>query len=108
MKRHGERAAELIAHEAAAFIMREAGPGSLITVTRAIPANDRGDRYSVFVSVFPEERAKSALEFLARQREAFSDHLKSHARLSPLPRVEFLIDNGERNRQRLDEISGGA
>ncbi|HVM58906.1 MAG TPA: ribosome-binding factor A [Candidatus Paceibacterota bacterium] len=107
MKRHDERMAEVIAHEAAAFIAREAGTQSLITVTRAVAANDKGDRYSVFVSVFPDDRAKTALEFLSRQREAFSEHLKVHARLHPLPRIEFLIDPGEKNRQRLDEISGG-
>lgn len=108
MKRHGERAAEIIAHEAAAFIAREAGPGSLITVMRAEALSARGDRYAVFISVFPDDRVKPALEFLARHREEFSEHLKAHARLSPLPRVTFLLDNGEKNRQRLDEISGGA
>lgn len=104
MKRQEARAGEIIAHEAAKFISREAGPGSLITVTRAIPA-PRGERVTVFVSVFPEDKARAALSFLDRQREAFSEHLKQHARLRPLPRVEFMLDDGEKNRQRLDELS---
>ena len=98
------RTSAIIAHEAAQFIEREAGKDSLITVTRAEP-NSRGDRYTVFVSVLPDDKARPALAFLSRQREAFSDHLKEHARLRPLPRIEFALDAGERNRQRLDELS---
>jgi ribosome-binding factor A len=90
------RAVEVIAREAAGFIAREAGDGSLITVVRA-QATSHGDRVMVFVSIFPEEKARTALAFLERQREAFSDHLKTHTRLRPLPRVDFMLDNREGN-----------
>ena len=104
MTLRADRTSTIIAHEAAQFIEREAGRDSLITVTRAVPSS-RGDRYTVFVSVLPDDKVRPALAFLSRQREAFSDHLKEHARLSPLPRIDFAIDSGERNRQRLDELS---
>lgn len=97
-RRQSGRATEIIAREAAQFIAREAGSGSLITVIRA-QSVARGERIMVFVSVFPEEKSRAALAFLERQREAFSDHLKSHARLRPLPRIDFLLDN----REKLDE-----
>lgn len=99
------RTTETVAHEAAIFIKDMAGPESLITVTRALAAG-RGERITVFVSVFPEEREAPALAFLARQREAFSDHLKARTRLGPLPRIDFELDRGEKNRLRLDELSG--
>lgn len=86
------RAAEIVAREAALFITREAGSESLITVIRA-ETRAHGDRILVFVSVFPVEKARAALAFLERQRKAFSDHLKSRAHLR-LPRVDFLLDNG--------------
>lgn len=101
---HEERTLQLIAHEAAKFIAGEAGTESLITVTRALP-NGHGERVSVFISVLPEEKERAALSFLDRKREAFSDHLKAHTRIRPLPRIEFLPDNGEKNRQRIDELS---
>ena len=104
MSRYTERESELIGREAASFIAREAGPGSLITVTRSVAAK-RGELVTVFVSVFPQEKMPAALAFLTRQRAAFSDYLKAHTRLSPLPRVIFLPDSGEQSRQRLDEIS---
>lgn len=91
---HKERITEVIAREAARFIGREAGPGSLITVVRAQLMN-HGERVIVFVSIFPDTQVKPALAFLERHREAFSNHLKKTARLGPLPRIDFLPDNGE-------------
>lgn len=92
-RKQTNRAAEIVAREAAQFIAREAGNESLITVIRA-ESVAHGERIMVFVSVFPVEKARAALAFLERQREAFSKYLKSHARLR-LPRVDFLLDNGE-------------
>ena len=91
---HNERTIEVIVREAAQFIAREAGKESLITVTRAIPLS-HGERIIVFVSVFPEDQMRSALAFLERHREAFSNYLKAHVRLGPLPRIDFQVDNGE-------------
>lgn len=92
-RRESDRATEIVAREAALFIAREAGNESLITVIRA-QSVAHGERMTVFVSVFPVEKARAALAFLERQREAFSNHLKSHALLR-LPRINFLLDNGE-------------
>jgi len=94
-RKQSNRAAEIVAHEAAQFIQREAGTESLITVIRA-QSVAHGDRMMVFVSVYPVEKARAALAFLERQREAFSDYLKEHARLR-LPRIDFMLDNGEQS-----------
>ncbi len=103
-RQQSARAAEIVAREAAVFIQREAGPGSLITVIRAQSAHmsrngtsaGTPDRLNVFVSVYPVEKAHAALSFLERQREAFSDYLKQHTRLR-LPRIDFILDNGEQS-----------
>lgn len=92
-RKQADRAAEIVAREAALFISREAGSESLITVIRA-QSMSHGERITVFVSVFPIEKARSALAYLERQREAFSDYLKTHARMR-LPRIDFMLDNGE-------------
>lgn len=94
-RKQADRAAEIVAREAALFISREAGSESLITVIRA-QSVAHGDRIMVFVSVYPIEKAHAALAFLERQREAFSNHLKQHARLR-LPRIDFMLDNGSDN-----------
>lgn len=102
-RKQSDRAAEIVAHEAAQFIQREAGSESLITVIRA-QSIAHGDRMLVFVSVFPIEKARAAMNFLERQREAFSNHLKTHARMR-LPRIDFMLDNGEQSGAPLAEPS---
>lgn len=91
--KRGNRAVEILTREAAHFIAREASSDSLITVIRA-QSVAHGERIMIFVSVFPIEKARTALAFLERQREAFSDHLKKHVHFR-LPRIDFLLDNGE-------------
>lgn len=91
--KQNDRATEIVAREAALFIAREAGSESLITVIRARSVA-HGERIMVFVSVFPVEKARAALAFLGRQREAFSKHLKAHARMR-LPRIDFMLESGE-------------
>ena len=91
--RREDRMIAIIEREAAQFIAREAGNESFITVIRA-QSVAHGERMNVFVSVFPVEKARAALAFLEHQREAFSNHLKSHVNFR-LPRIDFLLDNGE-------------
>jgi hypothetical protein len=92
-RKQSERATEIVAREAAQFISREASSDSLITVVRAQSVS-HGDRILIFVSIFPIEKARTAMAFLERQRENFSDHLKGHVTIR-LPRIDFMLDNGE-------------
>ncbi|MFZ1074885.1 MAG: hypothetical protein WAN50_00715 [Minisyncoccia bacterium] len=91
--RKNDRAAEIVAREAALFIAREAGTESLITVVRT-ESRAHGEHILVFVSVFPIEKARAAVAFLEHHRHEFSDYLKSRVHMR-IPRVDFLLDNGE-------------
>lgn len=98
-----EKAASLIVELAAKYIAREAGRGTLITPLRAEIGKDRKNA-TIFVSVFPTEESEHALTFLTRHKDLFRNSLKRE-RLSMLPYIRFELDYGERNRQRLDELS---
>ena len=102
---HGDRAVEIISREAAKFIAQEASSDSLITVVRARSVA-HGERVMIFVSVFPIEKARTAMAFLERQREAFSNHLKDHVHFR-LPRIDFMLDNGEETGAPIDELTRG-
>ena len=104
MSRRDKRIAELIGHEAASYIAREAGNQSMITVTRTV-LSANAERATVFVTVFPLEQTGPALSFLLRIAHDFRTHLAKNTKFHPLPKIEFLLDDGELNRQRLDEIS---
>lgn len=99
-----EREEHILTQLAAAYIAREAGRSTLITPTRTELGKNRKTA-TIFVSVFPTEQTDHALLFLKRHKDLFRDSLKKTSRLAVLPYVTFELDFGERNRQRLDELS---
>ncbi len=98
---------ELLVRLAARYIAREANRDVLITPTRAELSRARTHAI-VYVSIFPDDAVDRALDFLNRNRRNFFEFLKKESRLSPIPGVRFEFDYGEKNRQRLDELSQGA
>ena len=105
MTHRQEKLQEALREVAAEFLSREAGRQSLVTVTRAQLSED-GRRGNIFITVLPETEEKKAVAFANRNRREFSDFFRTRIRGVTPPRVEFLIDRGEKNRQRLDELSG--
>ena len=99
-----EKIIELIKNKAAVFLQNEASPSSLITVTNAALSSD-SKRATIFFTVFPIEKEKTALEFAKRKRKEFKQFMMSETRLGRIPLFDFEIDNGEKNRQRIDTIS---
>lgn len=99
-----EREEHILTELAAKYIAREAGRNTLITPTRTILSRNRKNA-TIYVSVFPNEETEHALAFLARHKDLFRQDLKKTARLAVLPYITFELDYGERNRQRLDELS---
>ena len=95
---------EALREVAAQFLAREAGRQSLITVIRA-ELSDDGKRGTIFITVLPETAEEGALDFCLRNRTEFSNFFKTRVKGAFPPRVEFVIDKGEKNRQRLDELS---
>ena len=95
---------EIIARLAGDFFAREASKQSLITVTRAEVAEDLKN-VMIYISVLPETQEKQALEFAKRSRSEFRTYVRDHSSLHPAPTIDFEIDYGEKNRQRIDELT---
>ena len=103
MTKRQEKMSELLRHLSAQFLAEEANRSPLITVTRVeIPSDFRHAR--VFVTVYPESEEKRALVFLKRKRSDLRGFAKTHARMKELPRFDFILDRGEKHRQRIDEL----
>jgi len=97
----------ILTHLAAQYIALEAGRTTLITPTRTMLGADRKTA-TIYISVYPTPDTEHALTFLKRHKDLFRDYLKKHSRLAILPYIRFELDEGERNRQRLDELSRDA
>ncbi len=101
-----QKIVELSKKLAAEFLSRESNRQSLITVTRAEISPD-GKRITILVSVLPENKADTALDFIKRNRGEFRSYVLEKSRIGRVPTYDFALDVGEKNRQRIDELSYG-
>jgi ribosome-binding factor A len=104
MVRRHTQVEEMVAHMAGEFLAREGGVKALITVTHAEMTDDF-KQATIYISVLPATHEDEALKFAKRARTDMRDYIKKHSRLHPIPVVDFVIDFGEKNRQRIDDLT---
>lgn len=92
---------ELLRHLAADFIQRESNGTSLVTVTRADISPSK-KRVIIFFTVLPEEKETSVMELLLRRKRDFMEFIDNNARIGRMPEIQFSVDIGEKNRQKID------
>jgi len=95
---------EIIHRLVAKFVQDISSPASLITITR-VELSMTGKEAKVFFTTLPENQEDTALKFLIRKTPEFKKYLRDKSRLGLIPHIDFKIDYGERNRQRLDKLS---
>jgi ribosome-binding factor A len=88
---------------AAVFIEREAGPTSLITVTRVLLSPD-GKQARIMISVLPREKEQAAYGFIRRNLGDLRKYITKGLKVNPIPFLMVEIDEGEKNRQKIDEL----
>ena len=98
-----EKVANYIKEIAAEFLGRVNDKTSLITVTSATCSPDL-KRATVFITVFPAEKEKLALEFVKRKRGKLRELLKKNMTTKNIPFIDIALDLGEKHRQKIDEL----
>ena len=86
------------------YIQKESSPESLITITR-VSVGSNLKRATLFVTVYPDTLAEKALQYLRRKRGDIRNYIGKQTRMKVLPFIEFELDAGEKNRQRIDELT---
>ena len=99
----GEKIMNHIRELAALYIEKEAGPTSLITVTRVIMTPDN-KHAKIMISVLPKEKEKAAYGFIKRNLGEMRKYISKGLKVNPIPFLDVEIDEGEKNRQRIDEL----
>ncbi len=74
--------------------------GSLVTLTRVSLSPDLKIA-KVFISVFPESKRGTILNFLLKSTNLIRKQLKSQIRFYTLPQIHFFIDEDEIKRKRV-------
>ena len=99
-----EKIGKIVHHLAAEFVRDEASDASLLTITR-VELSPTGKEAKIFFTTFPEGKEDTALKFLIRKIPEFKKFVRDESRIGIVPNIDFKVDYGERNRQRLDELS---
>lgn len=98
-----EKLRTLLKDLAAAFLQTESNRTALITVTDCkLAENEKSAK--IFLSILPISAEETALSFTKRKRPEFRAYVRSRVRLKHIPMFDFLIDAGEKKRQRIDEL----
>jgi ribosome-binding factor A len=103
MSTREERIKEILHDLGARFLVLNGNKSSLITVT-SVELRENGKRATIFFTVFPDSFEKTALEFAKRKRPEFKEFVKENSKLGRIPLLDFEIDLGEKNRQKIDNL----
>ena len=98
-----EKVANQIKELAAQFLERESDKTSLITVTSCTASPDL-KRATIFITVFPTAKEVGALNFIKRKLGELRELLKKNMLIKTIPFLDVKIDQGEKNRQKIDEL----
>lgn len=98
-----EKVANNIKELSAQFLGRENNRTSLITVTSATVSPDL-KKATIFITVLPTSKEKNVLDFVKRQRGDLREFLKKSMPIKVIPFIDVEIDEGEKNRQKIDEL----
>jgi ribosome-binding factor A len=104
MSKYDDKLKAAIHELVANFLQRESNKSSLVTVTR-VELTENAKKAIIFITVLPDEKQAEALSFARRQRTEIREKLMTDLKLGHPPFIEVEIDKGEKNRQRLDELS---
>lgn len=103
MSTRDERIKEILRDCGAKFLLLNGNNSSLLTVTGVELTRDE-KRATIFFTVFPDTYEKTALEFAKRKRGEFKEFVKDNSKLGRIPLLDFEIDKGEKNRQKIDSL----
>ncbi len=103
MSTRDEKIKEILHDLGARFLTLNGNGSSLMTVT-AVELTNAGKHATIFFTVFPDTFEKTALEFAKRKRSDFKEFVKDNSKLGRIPQLDFEIDLGEKNRQKIDTL----
>ena len=98
-----EKVANNIKELSAQFLGRENNRTSLITVISCSTSPDL-KKATIFITVLPTSKEDVALNFEKRNLGDLREFLKKNLPIKTIPFINVAIDQGEKNRQKIDEL----
>ena len=103
MSFHEEKKSAMIKKLAAEFLELTGNQSSLITVSGCYLSKD-SKKADIMITVLPEEKEKAALQFAQRHGGELRKYVMEKSRMGFVPKLEIKLDEGEKNRQRIEAL----
>jgi len=88
----------------AQFLQIHPGVNTLTTVTDFTISKDSHNA-TAFISVYPESKERETLNRIRKQKHDLWKYLAGKIKIKRIPSIEFKIDAGEKNRQRIEKLT---
>jgi ribosome-binding factor A len=98
------RVESLLREMIATYVVHEANPDPMITITSVSVSPDYRNA-TVFFTTIPESKEQDALVFLKRAGSEMRRFVQKKSDLKITPSLQFSVDSGERARQYLDNVA---
>jgi len=103
MSNRVEQIKKLVKESCAKYLQTITNGTSIITITDATVSPDL-KKGTIFISVLPTDGEESALNFLKRHRNDMREDLRKNMNSRNIPFLDVEIDQGEKNRQKIDDL----
>jgi ribosome-binding factor A len=99
-----EKINSLLRQLVSSFLVKEKGQ-AMVTVTRLETSKDLKSA-KIFVSIFPESQETEMIKLLKSRTGELREFIGSKIKMKFLPHLEFEIDKGEKERQKIEKLLG--
>jgi len=89
---------------AAKFIEKESPPNTLVTVTNC-DISKKFDYATILITVLPDEKETEIIKYFEKKIGTFRKYISENLKIRAVPALKIQIDIGEKNRQRIEELS---
>ncbi len=102
--RRQEKVNSLLRRFVSSFLVKEKG-SSIITITRIETSKDLKSA-KIFISIFPESGELEIMNLLKAKIKELHEFIGPKIKMKFFPRLEFEIDKGEKERQKIEKLLG--
>ncbi len=102
--RRQEKVNSLLRQFVSSFLVKEKG-SAIVTITRIETSKDLKIA-KIFISIFPESKEIEMVKLLKSRIGELHRFIGSRIKMRFLPRLEFEIDKGEKERQKIEKLLG--
>ena len=102
--RRQEKVNSLLRRFVSSFLVKEKS-SAIVTITRIETSKDLKIA-KIFISIFPESKETETIKLLKLKTGELHKFIGSRIKMKFLPHLEFEIDKGEKERQKIEKLLG--